>query len=40
VPVLQEWGLFRRDYAHTTLRGNLGLDVPENRWTAQRRQAA
>lgn len=27
VPYLQEWGVFRRDYAHTTLRGNLGLSV-------------
>jgi FMN-dependent oxidoreductase (nitrilotriacetate monooxygenase family) len=40
VPVLQQRGLFRRDYEHTTLRGNLGLDVPENRNTAARRQAA
>ena len=41
VPVLQERGLFKRAYAHTTLRGHLGLDVPENRWTAARqRQAA
>ncbi|MYM82710.1 NtaA/DmoA family FMN-dependent monooxygenase [Duganella sp. FT50W] len=40
VPVLQERGLFRREYEHTTLRGNLGLDVPENRNTAARRQAA
>ncbi|HEY0270552.1 MAG TPA: LLM class flavin-dependent oxidoreductase [Sphingomonas sp.] len=34
VPILQERGLFRRDYAHDTLRGHLGLPVPENRWTA------
>ncbi|CDG82362.1 LLM class flavin-dependent oxidoreductase [Janthinobacterium agaricidamnosum] len=40
VPVLQERGLFRRDYDHTTLRGHLGLPVPENRNTAARRQAA
>ena len=40
VPVLQERGLFRREYEATTLRGNLGLDVPENRNTAARRQAA
>jgi FMN-dependent oxidoreductase (nitrilotriacetate monooxygenase family) len=40
VPVLQERGLFRKEYEHHTLRGNLGLDVPENRNTAARRQAA
>ncbi|KKW91608.1 LLM class flavin-dependent oxidoreductase [Sphingobium chungbukense] len=31
VPILQERGLFRRDYAHDTLRGHLGLPVPEHR---------
>lgn len=31
VPLLQERGLFRKDYAHDTLRGHLGLPVPENR---------
>ncbi|MYM24304.1 NtaA/DmoA family FMN-dependent monooxygenase [Duganella sp. FT135W] len=40
VPVLQERGLFRREYEHSTLRGNLGLDVPENQNTAARRKAA
>ena len=40
VPVLQQRGLFRRDYEHATLRGHLGLDVPENRNTAARRQEA
>jgi FMN-dependent oxidoreductase (nitrilotriacetate monooxygenase family) len=40
VPVLQERSLFRREYTSSTLRGNLGLDVPENRNTAARRQAA
>jgi FMN-dependent oxidoreductase (nitrilotriacetate monooxygenase family) len=40
VPVLQQRGLFRREYEHSTLRGHLGLDVPENRNTAARRQAA
>lgn len=40
VPVLQERGLFRREYEHTTLRGNLGIDVPENQNTAARRKAA
>lgn len=40
VPVLQQRGLFRREYEASTLRGNLGLDVPENHNTAARRQAA
>ncbi|MET0267094.1 MAG: LLM class flavin-dependent oxidoreductase [Duganella sp.] len=40
VPVLQQRGLFRREYQASTLRGNLGLDIPENRNTAARRQAA
>lgn len=40
VPVLQERGLFKREYEHTTLRGHLGLDVPENRYTAARRRQA
>jgi FMN-dependent oxidoreductase (nitrilotriacetate monooxygenase family) len=31
VPILQKRGLFRTDYAHATLRGHLGLPVPENR---------
>jgi len=30
VPILQERGLFRRDYEATTLRGNLGLPIPTN----------
>jgi FMN-dependent oxidoreductase (nitrilotriacetate monooxygenase family) len=33
VPILQQRGLFRREYAHDTLRGHLGLPVPENRYT-------
>jgi len=40
VPVLQQRGLFRTDYEHRTLRGHLGLEVPENRNTAARRRAA
>jgi FMN-dependent oxidoreductase (nitrilotriacetate monooxygenase family) len=32
VPLLQERGLFRREYQHATLRGHLGLPVPEHRW--------
>jgi FMN-dependent oxidoreductase (nitrilotriacetate monooxygenase family) len=31
VPVLQARGVFRTDYADTTLRGNLGLPIPDNR---------
>lgn len=33
VPILQERGLFRTEYEHDTLRGNLGLKVPENRYS-------
>jgi len=36
VPILQERGIVRRQYESTTLRGNLGLPVPENRHTAAR----
>jgi FMN-dependent oxidoreductase (nitrilotriacetate monooxygenase family) len=32
VPILQARGLFRHDYEHDTLRGHLGLPVPEHRW--------
>lgn len=31
VPILQERGLFRKEYEAETLRGNLGLSIPENR---------
>ena len=31
VPILQTRGLFRTEYAHDTLRGHLGLPVPEHR---------
>jgi len=34
VPILQERGLFRTEYEYDTLRGNLGLRVPANRYTA------
>jgi FMN-dependent oxidoreductase (nitrilotriacetate monooxygenase family) len=36
VPILQERSLFRREYEHDTLRGHLGLPVPENRYTVER----
>jgi alkanesulfonate monooxygenase len=32
VPELQRRGLFRRDYEGTTLRENLGLPRPKNRY--------
>lgn len=35
VPVLQQRGLFRTEYEHDTLRGNLGLSVPVNRYMKQ-----
>ncbi|WP_404482471.1 LLM class flavin-dependent oxidoreductase [Novosphingobium sp. BL-52-GroH] len=38
VPILQARGIYKRDYAGTTLRENLGLDVPVNRNTAARAQ--
>ena len=40
VPILQAKGLFRTEYEHDTLRGHLGLPVPENRWTAANAAAA
>lgn len=36
VPILQKRGLFRTDYAGTTLRENLGLERPINRFVARR----
>jgi FMN-dependent oxidoreductase (nitrilotriacetate monooxygenase family) len=32
VPLLQERGVFKREYASETLRGHFGLDVPPNRF--------
>ena len=41
LPILKERGVFRTEYEADTLRGNLGLPKPENRYTAaQRNQAA
>ncbi|CAN5148912.1 hypothetical protein BH10PSE12_BH10PSE12_17100 [soil metagenome] len=34
IPILQRRGLFRTDYTHDTLRGDLGLSVPGNRYAA------
>ncbi|MGO4108257.1 LLM class flavin-dependent oxidoreductase [Paenibacillus sp. YAF4_2] len=39
VPILQERGLYRTEYEADTLRGNLGIPVPENRYAAARKQA-
>ncbi|WP_019639571.1 LLM class flavin-dependent oxidoreductase [Paenibacillus fonticola] len=36
VPILQDRGLYRTEYESDTLRGNLGLSVPENRYTSQK----
>ncbi|KAF1042976.1 NtaA/DmoA family FMN-dependent monooxygenase [Xylophilus sp.] len=36
VPLLQRRGLFRTEYEGSTLRGHLGLAVPQNRYTAAR----
>jgi FMN-dependent oxidoreductase (nitrilotriacetate monooxygenase family) len=38
VPILQERGVVRAEYEETTLRGNLGLPIPENRYTRARRE--
>ncbi|MFS0837465.1 LLM class flavin-dependent oxidoreductase [Paenibacillus sp. 1P03SA] len=35
VPILQQRGIFRTEYESDTLRGNLGLSVPANRYTKQ-----
>jgi FMN-dependent oxidoreductase (nitrilotriacetate monooxygenase family) len=39
VPILQERGIVREEYESATLRGNLGLPVPENRYTRSRTEA-
>jgi alkanesulfonate monooxygenase SsuD/methylene tetrahydromethanopterin reductase-like flavin-dependent oxidoreductase (luciferase family) len=36
VPILQQRGIYKQDYTSSTLRGNLGLDVPRNRNTVAR----
>jgi FMN-dependent oxidoreductase (nitrilotriacetate monooxygenase family) len=35
VPILQQRGVFRREYESDTLRGNLGLPFPTNRYVAE-----
>ncbi|NQX68560.1 LLM class flavin-dependent oxidoreductase [Paenibacillus alba] len=36
VPILQERGIYREEYESDTLRGNLGLEIPVNRYTKQK----
>jgi hypothetical protein len=40
VPILRERGLVRSEYESSTLRGHLGLPIPENRYTQARREGA
>ena len=37
VPILKERGIFRTEYESDTLRGNLGLGIPANRYTTKGR---
>jgi hypothetical protein len=39
LPILRERGVVRSEYESSTLRGNLGLPIPENVHTAARRAA-
>jgi FMN-dependent oxidoreductase (nitrilotriacetate monooxygenase family) len=36
VPILQARGVFRTEYESDTLRGNLGIPIPENRYTSKK----
>lgn len=38
IPLLQQRGIYRSEYAGATLRENLGLTTPENQFAQQRRQ--
>lgn len=40
VPILQSRGIYRNEYESDTLRGNLELPIPPNRYTVQKDQAA
>lgn len=40
LPILRERGVVRSEYESDTLRGNLGLPIPDNRWTRARREGA
>lgn len=37
IPILQERGLYRTEYEASTLRGNLGLSIPENKNSLKKR---
>ncbi|MFN8495626.1 MAG: LLM class flavin-dependent oxidoreductase [Caldilineaceae bacterium] len=39
VPILQARGVYRKAYEADTLRGNLGVPIPANRYTVQRAEA-
>jgi FMN-dependent oxidoreductase (nitrilotriacetate monooxygenase family) len=39
LPILRDRGVVRKEYESGTLRGNLGLPVPENRYTKERTDA-
>ena len=39
VPILRKRGLFRSEYEASTLRGHLGLPIPENRYAREREAA-
>ncbi|XID93429.1 LLM class flavin-dependent oxidoreductase [Paenibacillaceae bacterium WGS1546] len=36
IPILQKRGVYRTEYESDTLRGNLGLKIPENRYAAEK----
>ncbi|RUS43526.1 LLM class flavin-dependent oxidoreductase [Cohnella sp. AR92] len=36
VPILQERGIYRTEYEADTLRGNLGIPIPENRYALEK----
>lgn len=38
VPILQERGIYRKEYESDTLRGNLGLPIPTNRYAEKKRK--
>lgn len=40
LPILRKRGVVRHEYEAATLRGNLGLPVPENRYTAARKNGS
>jgi hypothetical protein len=39
LPILRDRGVVRKEYESGTLRGNLGLPVPENRYPKERTDA-